>query len=155
MYAVGAGGTLDVPNCLNPARLQLIQYWTIVLFSPAVPYDDDYEEESISSSLQTYMMVIISRILREATRDLTRLVDSIGGILEDDYTFLSPELHVKLINDDDDFTRSRRYFWYSNTLQALESNSDDNIKHCRSFCDSHIARLITFLRGRSPKQSRL
>lgn len=70
----------------------------------------------------------------------TLLDEYLGSFLSDN--FLNPEEYSKLLFDDGNFTRSRKYFWAIGCLSELDSSIADNIKQWELYRSARIKPLL-------------
>jgi hypothetical protein len=66
------------------------------------------------------------------------LNEYIGGLLTED--FMDPTAFTKLLFDDEDFSRSKLYFWATGCLNEFEASIEDNILQWKLFRMARMAR---------------
>lgn len=117
------------------------QYWTIFLLEPSPagpgkfgnlfkpPLDDFQETEAFSTSrLQTAMLYLILKILKQAVEDWDIVLTTFKEDLDTTDTFLHSDSlsYEKILWDDDNWSNSKKYAWYINALSTLERTVEGN-----------------------------
>jgi len=144
-------------------------YWTILLLSPSgfftgpqrhpsgvsrgphsqqIP-DIDWEKVTQRKSEEMAELACIVYALKEVEKRWTFLDKYIGDLLSEN--FMNPEDYVKLLFDDEIFSRSRLYFWVIGCLNEFDISIGDNIKQWKLF---RQARVSSRLESLEPSQSR-
>jgi hypothetical protein len=125
-------------------------YWTILQLSPSgfFPEPPHGEEES-----DIYWMAIGKQQDKQIA-ELAYVVDALGIVEKrwrelNDYIaelltedFMDPKTYVKLLFDDETFTRSRRYFWVIGCLNEFDVSIGDNIKQWELFREARVTPLL-------------
>jgi hypothetical protein len=100
--------------------------------APAFFYHEEREDnsliaplENMQRTLSTTLFEIISRILLHWPTISEYVEQFIAG--KD--TFLHEDQHDRLLFDDDNFTRSRHYFWVITSIGEFISTIDETIHH--------------------------
>jgi hypothetical protein len=128
------------------------QYWTLLLLTPSGffqrPLDKqdefiiDWKNERVLSKIVAEL-IFISHALKEVAKRWTRLHDEIERLLSED--FMDPKIYVRLIFDDESFTRSRLYFWVIGCLNEFLVSIEDNIKQWKLFREARVTLLLKHL----------
>ncbi|KAG8530501.1 uncharacterized protein KY384_005004 [Bacidia gigantensis] len=114
------------------------QYWTLIILAPAFFYHSEGTSNSdkhtrhliaplkdVLPTISSMLQMIISRILMHWAKVSGYIEKLIAG--QD--TFLDEERHDSLLFDDDNFTRSRQYFWVINSIEGFVLIIDETINH--------------------------
>lgn len=101
------------------------QFWTLVILAPAFFYHKERGAnakknprhliaplEDIKPTLSVTLLMLASRILV----DWDEISEYVEKLVADQDTFLYEDRHDRLLLDDDNFTRSRQYFWVINSI---------------------------------------
>jgi len=71
-------------------------------------------------------LLCINQGLAQVIQKWTELDEYLGGLLIED--FMEPKQYAALLFDDENFTRSRKYFWAIGCLNEFDISIGDNIK---------------------------
>jgi hypothetical protein len=125
-------------------------YWTILLLSPSgffpkLPqgnekFDVYWMATGKQQNKQTAELAYVVDALRKVEKRWAELNRYIADLLSED--FMKPKVYAKLLVDDKNFTRSKRYFWIIACLNEFDLSIEDNIKQWKLFRE---ARVIPFL----------
>lgn len=115
--------------------LNSYSYYTILLL---VPQGRDTRLSRISrssSSMHWHVLDIISHMLASAEDRWESIDRHMRSLLEDDskLMILSPDMHDKLLFDDETFSRSRKYFWAIDALETFEMTIRGTIRDWEDF----------------------
>ncbi|KAM3073560.1 hypothetical protein ACMFMG_004548 [Clarireedia jacksonii] len=115
-------------------------FYTVVLLTPETFHMDDkssclFEVTAIESEL----WCIKSGLLNVVNKWM-QLSRYFGDLLADD--FLNLKEYVKLLFDDENFTRSRKYFWAIGCLTEFTNVLSDNIKQWDLYYEARIRVLL-------------
>jgi hypothetical protein len=102
----------------------------------------DWKNERVLSKTVAEL-IFISHALKEVAKRWTRLHDEIERLLSED--FMDPKIYVRLIFDDESFTRSRLYFWVIGCLNEFLVSIEDNIKQWKLFREARVTLLLKHL----------
>lgn len=111
--------------------------------------DDNF---SNALSLQAALLNLIVSVLGRVSQDWAELVDELSTFLGHDDTFLHPEQHDRLLWDDEEYSRSKKYFWCLSTLQPFETNIGKNRKYWFGFRDALYLPLLEALQCEGPSE---
>ncbi|KAL9118771.1 MAG: hypothetical protein Q9187_004683 [Circinaria calcarea] len=134
----------------------LIRYWTLVILEPPTKvgtWDVGLVKDDILSkpfSLHTALLSLIVSVFKRTSEDWGELVDELYIVLGHDDNFLHPEQHDQLLWDDEDYSRSKKYFWCLSALQAFETNIEKNRKYWYDFRDALYVPLLEVLEREAP-----
>jgi len=81
--------------------------------------------ESIIHALEGTLLMVKSRIVE----DWTHISEYIEQFIVGQDTFLHEDQHDRLLFDDENFTRSRQYFWVITSTEEFIRIVDETIKH--------------------------
>lgn len=127
----------------------LEQDWTLLLLTPSGFFECpqhgrdqfivDWKHEKALSKQEAELTFIV-HALKEVAKRWTNLHDDIAELLSED--FMEPKTYVKLIFDDENFTRSRLYFWIIGCLTEFVVSIEDNIKQWKLFRKARVTPLL-------------
>ena len=79
------------------------------------------------------VLSIVTTSLDKVANRWSELVDFLRVLLEGDNSLLDPVRHDHLLFDNEDFSRSREYFWAINCLAEFEASISANIEQWEEF----------------------
>lgn len=132
----------------NQKQKDLSRHGTMLVFCPrrsfASPRSHPLPEEELvrwneilnDSSIRISELVMIRQAYSLLTRRWQRLTDYLANLLAED--FMEPEVYVKLIFDDDQLSRSKKYFWILACLQEFKGSIADNITQWKLYRQARL-----------------
>jgi hypothetical protein len=99
----------------------------------------DEPQHSAQHCIMEESRAALKMILR-STREILEYVDTLLDSGDD--VLLDPKKHDDLLFDDDVFSRSRKYWWARNLLDALKENIQKNLKAYGEFVDHLILPIV-------------
>ncbi|CAG8982405.1 hypothetical protein HYALB_00007527 [Hymenoscyphus albidus] len=120
--------------CLNDPSLT---FFTIVLLLPEGKFFDwhPWELKYFPVAITTMLNAVIN-ILGGVTRKWDQLDQYLTRLLFED--FMRPKQYSNLLFDDENFTRSQRYFWAIGCLEEFILSIGDNIDECARFYNGMV-----------------
>jgi hypothetical protein len=117
--------------------------WTILLLSPPGFFTELPQEQSTINLIcghqpmkETAELAWIVVALKKVVDRWKELNSYIADLLSEN--FMEPDAYVKLLFDDESFTRSRRYFWIIGCVHEFEISITDNIEQWKLFREARI-----------------
>jgi hypothetical protein len=117
----------------------LLQYWTLLVATPAAEYGVTLLEHLMSETLPSFPLLLVreAALCLDCIREgYEELLDKIEFNLGDRDSIWSPDDHDKLLIDDQSFKRSRRYFWTIDALDTFSGTLEESLKMYREFTNS-------------------
>ncbi|KAI5459652.1 hypothetical protein BGZ63DRAFT_255901 [Mariannaea sp. PMI_226] len=122
------------------------EFWTILLLAP--PSNRDWKWDGIPLSLA--ILEIIRQGLEEAANSWDEIFLDFSARMEGHYPILDPARHDDLLRDDDNFSRSREYFWLMNSLDTFKVEIQDSLDEWKYFWEARET-LLRACRSREPR----
>ncbi|GFF56416.1 LOW QUALITY PROTEIN: hypothetical protein IFM46972_10507 [Aspergillus udagawae] len=124
MYSIG-----DRVQSAADGNTEKTAYWTTLLLCPTgfleMGRNANWTKILSYDELQNAELAFIASALREIAARWADLEDYMAGLLSED--FMDPEEYVKLLFDNDTFSRSKLYFWMIGCLNDFIISIEDNI----------------------------
>ena len=79
------------------------------------------------------VLSLVDASLAKITLRWSELVEFLRALLEDGNSLLDPVRHDRLLFDNEDFSKSREYFWAINCLAEFEASVSANIEQWEEF----------------------
>jgi hypothetical protein len=138
----------DVGNFLSVA---LEPFYTVLLLAPEVLRLNElggpiashgrFMHTAISQKSKVEAEVFcISHCLEKVIKQWAALDDYLDELLAEE--FMDPKEYVKLLFDDENFTRSQKYFWAIGCLGEFDTSISDNIKQWDLYFEARIKPLF-------------
>lgn len=111
------------------------EFWTLVIMAPAFFYHRDERDNSrkeliapLADILPT-LSATLSELMPRVLEHWTGISKYIEQFIAGQDTFLDEHEHDQLLFDDDNFTRSRQYFWVITSIGEFIPIIDETISH--------------------------
>ncbi|KAF7864407.1 hypothetical protein EAF04_006541 [Stromatinia cepivora] len=112
-----------------------VEYWTLLELRP---FSFAYLESNSFRFEDTCVMLAgavmhLYQALYHITRAWNEILTYFGNLIKERAAFLDLGLHDTLLVDDEEFSRSKRYFWAISTLQELDISITENMSQVEKF----------------------
>ena len=98
------------------------------------------------------VLSLVTMMLDKVVYRWSELVDFFRTLLEGDNSLLDPIRHDYLLFDNENFSKSREYFWAINCLTEFEASVSANIEHWEEY-RRYLNSLPSMTRERSDSES--
>jgi hypothetical protein len=99
-------------------------------------YDEHSEYLRMGRSILVVMAMLVRRSITEMCDNaLANLLRYFQNLVSEKSALLDPNYHDGLLSDDDNFSRSKAYFWAINTLREIEGSILENVKQIECCAD--------------------
>ena len=109
--------------------LRRYDYWTILQLTP----EGFGRAGNATGHMDLAALSLVSVTLEKVTNRWSDLVDFFRALLDGANSLLDPVRHDHLLFDNEDFTKSREYFWAINCLVEFEASISANIEQWDEF----------------------
>ncbi|RFU27353.1 hypothetical protein B7463_g8978, partial [Scytalidium lignicola] len=134
-----------IPSAGLPGTKLRSIFWTMLCMRPN-QFPHLYYFERRDDLMKGYTHEMIDEIGDIVHGSLLAVIDRweeiahhFDGLLAEKNALLNPGYHDSLLNDDNTFTRSKKYFWAIEFLKEVESSISDNLKQAQKFIDLMVA----------------
>jgi hypothetical protein len=135
-------------------------FWTILLLSSPGFFSSPEQEKSemdwkrvvSQESKETAELTCIVYALKGVEKRWRDLNKHIAELLSED--FMNPTAYVEFLFDNDNFSRSKLYFWVIGCLNEFDLSIEDNIKQWKLFRQARVSPLLKRLRSRHAPKAR-
>jgi len=107
----------------------LYEYWTILHLTP----EGFGKPARAIGPMDLAVLSLVTITLDKVSQRWSELVDFLRLLLEGDNSLLDPIRHDHLLFDNEDFSKSREYFWAINCLTEFEASISANIEQWEEF----------------------
>ncbi|KAL6720377.1 hypothetical protein ACLMJK_002298 [Lecanora helva] len=114
---------------MNGARPCEYPYWTILNLTP----EGFGKQEKAVGHMDVATLSLVADALKKVADRWSELVVFLQALLENDDALLDPVRHDHLLFDNEDFSKSREYFWAINCLTEFDASMSANIEHWEGF----------------------
>jgi hypothetical protein len=118
-------------------------FWTIIIVGSFKSKDHPFmaRHQSGYEFVLDEMIRNIYEVLDRVEFCWRQISDHLTSLISENANFMEGDEYVKLLFEDESYTRSRTYFWILGCLRVFENTIRDTMKHWEAFQDSHIARI--------------
>ncbi|PMD42010.1 hypothetical protein L207DRAFT_580690 [Hyaloscypha variabilis F] len=116
-------------------------FWTIIIVGSSKSTTDLFKRHSEpggDDSVLDNMTRNILRVLERIEFCWRQINDHLNSLISENENFLDGDDYVKLLFEDESYTRSRTYFWILGCLRDFENTIRDTEKHWEAFQGSYI-----------------
>ncbi|KAL9125961.1 MAG: hypothetical protein Q9217_004905 [Psora testacea] len=105
------------------------EHWTILQLTP----EGFGKPEKAVGNMDLAVLSLVTTSLEKVTNRWSELMEFLRALLEGGNSLLDPVRHDHLLFDNEDFSRSREYFWAINCLAEFEASISANIEQWEEF----------------------
>jgi len=113
--------------------------YTSLLLGPAHFFDRMVEYDSVNvPTVLISLLRDIDFVMERVAKRWEEIGNYLKGLLVEDANFLEADLFVKLLFEDDHYSRSRKYFWILGCIGDFQNTIKDTSTHWSDFQMKHI-----------------